>query len=141
MTSKLIDRNDVRELVREKYGAAALTVLNGEGAACCAMAAPVQHKAAKTAANMIFLNILFPSLKVWPVFGRLFWFAGGFYRFSAACKRPRFPLNRPSRQPGRAGGYFTGTVSGWPLSVTSTEMVRVRPATAFLVSNTTPDAM
>ena len=31
----LLDRNDVREMVREKYGAAALTVLNGEGAACC----------------------------------------------------------------------------------------------------------
>ncbi len=34
-TVKLTDRNDVRDLVREKYGAAALTVLNGEGAACC----------------------------------------------------------------------------------------------------------
>lgn len=33
--SKLTDREDVREIVREKYGAAALTVLNGEGAACC----------------------------------------------------------------------------------------------------------
>jgi len=33
--SRLIDRADVRELVREKYGAAALSVLNGEGAACC----------------------------------------------------------------------------------------------------------
>ena len=32
---RLMDRSDVRELVREKYGAAALTVLNGEGAACC----------------------------------------------------------------------------------------------------------
>ena len=32
---KLTDRNDVRELVRRKYGEAALTVLNGEGAACC----------------------------------------------------------------------------------------------------------
>jgi SAM-dependent methyltransferase/DNA-binding transcriptional ArsR family regulator len=31
----LVDRADVRNLVREKYGAAALTVLNGEGAACC----------------------------------------------------------------------------------------------------------
>jgi len=31
----LFDRSDVQELVREKYGAAALTVLNGEGAACC----------------------------------------------------------------------------------------------------------
>lgn len=34
-TIKLTDRNDVRNLVREKYGAAALTVLNGQGAACC----------------------------------------------------------------------------------------------------------
>src|SRR5438270_12934737 len=34
-TIKLTDRNDVRDLVREKYGAAALTVLNGQGAACC----------------------------------------------------------------------------------------------------------
>ena len=34
-TIRLTDRNDVRELVREKYGAAALTVLNGQGAACC----------------------------------------------------------------------------------------------------------
>jgi len=32
---KLIDREDVRNIVREKYGAAALTVLNGQGAACC----------------------------------------------------------------------------------------------------------
>jgi arsenite methyltransferase len=31
----LTDRDDVRELVREKYGAAALTVLEGKGAACC----------------------------------------------------------------------------------------------------------
>ncbi|MDR3706930.1 MAG: arsenite methyltransferase [Capsulimonadaceae bacterium] len=31
----LTDRSDVRELVRRKYGAAALTVLNGQGAACC----------------------------------------------------------------------------------------------------------
>jgi ubiquinone/menaquinone biosynthesis C-methylase UbiE len=31
----IADRDDVRELVREKYGAAAMTVLNGEGAACC----------------------------------------------------------------------------------------------------------
>jgi arsenite methyltransferase len=31
----LIDREDVRELVRQKYGAAALTVLNGGGKACC----------------------------------------------------------------------------------------------------------
>ncbi|MEP6755365.1 MAG: arsenite methyltransferase [Chthonomonadales bacterium] len=31
----LLDRSDVRAMVREKYGAAALTVLNGEGAACC----------------------------------------------------------------------------------------------------------
>jgi arsenite methyltransferase len=34
-TIKITDRDDVRELVREKYGAAALTVLNGQGAACC----------------------------------------------------------------------------------------------------------
>ncbi len=34
-TIKLTDRADVRELVRSKYGEAALTVLNGEGAACC----------------------------------------------------------------------------------------------------------
>lgn len=34
-TIRLTDRNDVRNLVREKYGAAALTVLNGQGAACC----------------------------------------------------------------------------------------------------------
>jgi SAM-dependent methyltransferase len=31
----LTDRPDVRALVRDKYGAAALTVLNGGGAACC----------------------------------------------------------------------------------------------------------
>ena len=31
----LTDREDVRELVRRKYGEAALTVLNGDGAACC----------------------------------------------------------------------------------------------------------
>ncbi len=35
VNQKLTDRDDVREIVREKYGAAALTVLNGEGAACC----------------------------------------------------------------------------------------------------------
>ncbi len=35
MSEKLIDRNDVHEVVREKYGAAALTVLEGKGAACC----------------------------------------------------------------------------------------------------------
>jgi arsenite methyltransferase len=34
-TIKLTDRDDVRSLVREKYGAAALTVLEGKGAACC----------------------------------------------------------------------------------------------------------
>lgn len=33
--TNLIDRNDVRELVREKYGQAALTVLQGRGKACC----------------------------------------------------------------------------------------------------------
>ncbi len=32
---QLTDREDVRELVRRRYGAAALTVLNGQGAACC----------------------------------------------------------------------------------------------------------
>src|SRR5579884_2386318 len=32
---KLTDRQDVREIVRQKYGAAALTVLQGKGAACC----------------------------------------------------------------------------------------------------------
>lgn len=31
----LIDRDDVREIVRQKYGEAALTVLSGQGAACC----------------------------------------------------------------------------------------------------------
>src|SRR2546423_10504135 len=31
----LMDREDVREMVRRKYGAAALTVLQGKGAACC----------------------------------------------------------------------------------------------------------
>lgn len=31
----LTNRDDVREVVRQKYGAAALTVLSGEGAACC----------------------------------------------------------------------------------------------------------
>ncbi|MEO7716974.1 MAG: arsenite methyltransferase [Capsulimonas sp.] len=31
----LTDREDVREIVRQKYGEAALTVLNGQGAACC----------------------------------------------------------------------------------------------------------
>jgi SAM-dependent methyltransferase len=34
-TIKLTDRGDVGDLVREKYGAAALTVLEGKGAACC----------------------------------------------------------------------------------------------------------
>jgi SAM-dependent methyltransferase len=34
-TDSIIARADVRALVRKKYGAAALTVLNGEGAACC----------------------------------------------------------------------------------------------------------
>lgn len=33
--TKLIDRDEVREVVRQKYGAAALTVLSGQGAACC----------------------------------------------------------------------------------------------------------
>lgn len=31
----LIERDEVREIVRQKYGEAALTVLNGAGAACC----------------------------------------------------------------------------------------------------------
>ena len=31
----LTERNDVREVVRQKYGQAALTVLEGKGAACC----------------------------------------------------------------------------------------------------------
>ena len=33
--TNLMDRDDVREIVRQKYGAAALTVLSGQGAACC----------------------------------------------------------------------------------------------------------
>ncbi len=32
---KLMERADVREIVRQKYGEAALAVLNGQGAACC----------------------------------------------------------------------------------------------------------
>ena len=32
---KLTERADVREVVRQKYGEAALAVLNGQGAACC----------------------------------------------------------------------------------------------------------
>ncbi len=35
MELKWTERDDVREIVREKYGAAALTVLSGAGAACC----------------------------------------------------------------------------------------------------------
>jgi arsenite methyltransferase len=35
MSERLLDGNDVREVVRQKYGAAALTVLEGKGAACC----------------------------------------------------------------------------------------------------------
>ena len=35
MGATLTDRDDVREVVRQKYGAAALTVLSGDGAACC----------------------------------------------------------------------------------------------------------
>jgi 2-polyprenyl-3-methyl-5-hydroxy-6-metoxy-1,4-benzoquinol methylase len=35
MDETLIERNDVREVVRRKYGEAALTVLEGRGAACC----------------------------------------------------------------------------------------------------------
>jgi SAM-dependent methyltransferase len=34
-TTRLTDRADVREIVQKKYGAAALTVLQGQGAACC----------------------------------------------------------------------------------------------------------
>lgn len=34
-TINLMDRADVREIVREKYGAAALSVLNGQGTSCC----------------------------------------------------------------------------------------------------------
>jgi len=34
-TTRLIGRGDVREVVRKKYGEAALTVLSGQGAACC----------------------------------------------------------------------------------------------------------
>lgn len=33
--SNLIDREDVREVVKQKYGEAALRVLNGQGGACC----------------------------------------------------------------------------------------------------------
>jgi arsenite methyltransferase len=33
--ANLMERDDVREVVRRKYGEAALTVLNGQGAACC----------------------------------------------------------------------------------------------------------
>jgi arsenite methyltransferase len=35
VSEQLMGRADVREIVKQKYGAAALTVLNGEGAACC----------------------------------------------------------------------------------------------------------
>jgi SAM-dependent methyltransferase len=34
-TQELLDRKDVREVVRQKYGEAALSVLQGQGAACC----------------------------------------------------------------------------------------------------------
>ena len=34
-SANLVDRADVRDLVQKKYGAAALTVLQGQGAACC----------------------------------------------------------------------------------------------------------
>jgi SAM-dependent methyltransferase len=40
-TGKLTDRADVGAIVREKYGAAALTVLQGQGAACCGGADPI----------------------------------------------------------------------------------------------------
>jgi arsenite methyltransferase len=33
--TNMMDRDDVREIVRQKYGQAALTVLSGQGAACC----------------------------------------------------------------------------------------------------------
>ena len=32
---KLMERDDVRELVKQKYGEAALRVLSGQGGACC----------------------------------------------------------------------------------------------------------
>src|ERR1051326_3447182 len=35
MAETWTDRADVREIVRQKYGTAALTVLEGKGAACC----------------------------------------------------------------------------------------------------------
>jgi len=35
ISTDLLNREDIREVVRQKYGEAALTVLNGEGAACC----------------------------------------------------------------------------------------------------------
>ncbi|HSI73221.1 MAG TPA: arsenite methyltransferase [Fimbriimonas sp.] len=35
MANQLTDREDVRELVRQRYGAAALTVLEGKGTSCC----------------------------------------------------------------------------------------------------------
>jgi len=38
----LIERNDVRELVKEKYGEAALRVLNGQGGACCGSSADAE---------------------------------------------------------------------------------------------------
>src|SRR6476659_5327292 len=34
-TGKLTDRAEVREIVQKKYGMAALTVLQGQGASCC----------------------------------------------------------------------------------------------------------
>jgi arsenite methyltransferase len=34
-TEKLIERDDVRDLVRQKYGEAALRVMNNQGGACC----------------------------------------------------------------------------------------------------------
>ncbi len=34
-SDSILGREDIRELVKERYGAAALTVLNGQGAACC----------------------------------------------------------------------------------------------------------
>jgi SAM-dependent methyltransferase len=35
MANQLTNREDVRELVRQRYGAAALTVLEGKGSSCC----------------------------------------------------------------------------------------------------------
>jgi arsenite methyltransferase len=34
-TTQLTDREDVREIVRQKYGEAALRIMKGEGSSCC----------------------------------------------------------------------------------------------------------